>query len=136
MTRFGQVLLSIVLIWVAAPVDAAVDLIELPAEGIQRTKTFVREFEKCFPVKPGQVIVTGHRSEEPVDFDIHYHETDSSVMTPVDRPGLAALDVKYVADKGRDYCIMWRAKSRRRVAINFWIQVRDAPPGSVRDPDQ
>ena len=90
---------------------------------------------------PGDRVEYAFESDEPVDFNIRYHEGKAVVM-PVVRDELAGDAGVYVARLAQDYCLTWEAgavgamidyriRVSRALLTEPWHDVRAAGDGSA-----
>jgi hypothetical protein len=80
--------------------------------------------EDCFKLNERDRVDYGFESNEPVDFNIHYHEGPAVVM-PISREKSRGDAGVYVARIAQDYCLMWEAGAAGAL-INYRIQIRRA----------
>ena len=64
--------------------------------------------EECFKLREGDRVEFRFESNEPVDFNLHYHEGQAVVM-PISREKSSEYGGVYVARIPQDYCLMWEA---------------------------
>ena len=67
--------------------------------------------EECLKLEAGQKRRYHWKSNEPVDFNVHYHR-DKEVFYPVKRDGMRGDGGTFVAKTGEDYCWMWTARDK------------------------
>ena len=65
-------------------------------------------YEECFRLNEGDRVEFRFESNEPVDFNIHYHEGPAIVM-PISRDQSREDAGVYVARLAQDYCLIWEA---------------------------
>ena len=66
--------------------------------------------EACVRLEAGQSRRWHWKSNQPVDFNIHYHRGDE-VLYPVKRDGMRGDGGTFTARTGEDYCWMWTARA-------------------------
>ena len=72
--------------------------------------------EECTRLAAGETRKWHWKSDQAVDFNIHYHVGDK-VEYPVKRPGMRGDGGTFKATVDQDYCWMWTArKARTRVS--------------------
>jgi hypothetical protein len=64
--------------------------------------------EECMPMKLNDWGKYNWKSDEPVDFNIHYHR-GSKVFFPVKKAATKSEQGTFVAKSAEDYCWMWTA---------------------------
>jgi hypothetical protein len=64
--------------------------------------------EECMHLDTGDRRKYEWKSDQPLDFNIHYHR-EPKVFFPVKKTGTKAQDATFVAKSGEDYCWMWTA---------------------------
>ncbi len=65
--------------------------------------------EECMHMKLNDWGKYEWKSDEPVDFNIHYHR-GSDVVFPVQRDGMRGDGGTFTAKTAEDYCWMWTAR--------------------------
>jgi hypothetical protein len=78
--------------------------------------------EECFTVKAGERVEYRFESDEPVDFNLHYHEGGAVVMPVSSDKSLEAAGV-YAVQIPQDYCLMWEAGAAGAV-LDYRFRVR------------
>ena len=66
--------------------------------------------EACVRLEAGQSRRWHWKSNQPVDFNSHYHRGDE-VLYPVKRDGMRGDGGTFTARTGEDYCWMWTARA-------------------------
>lgn len=82
--------------------------------------------EECFTVKAGDRVEYRFESDEPVDFNLHYHEGGAVVMPVSSEKSVEAAGV-YAVQIAQAYCFMWEAGAAGAV-LDYRYRVR--PPES------
>ena len=80
---------------------------KLPVEATLAPKAI---HEACVRLEAGQSRRWHWKSNQPVDFNIHYHRGEE-VFYPVKRDGMRGDGGTFIAKAGEDYCWMWSAKN-------------------------
>jgi hypothetical protein len=70
--------------------------------------------EECLRLEAGKSRSFRWASNDPVDFNIHYHHGDK-VTYPVKHARQTQGDGRFTAKTGEDYCWMWSTKHSARV---------------------
>jgi hypothetical protein len=78
--------------------------------------------EVCGQVKKGEVVAWRYDSPVALDFNIHYHLTDKSVVYPVREPKTAAAQGRLRAESDQDYCWMWTNPAAQAVQLTLLLQ--------------
>lgn len=78
--------------------------------------------EECFTVKAGDRVEYRFESDEPVDFNLHYHEGGAVVMPVSSERSREAAGV-YAVQIPQDYCLMWEAGAAGAV-LDYRYRVR------------
>ena len=94
-------------LWILSqPIVASPSLIALraPSDTVFLAPFEFREF--CLDLAAQDEIRYDFRSDQPVEFNIHYHE-DMKIQFPVQLSGTTVHADKFVADGDRLYCLMW-----------------------------
>ena len=73
--------------------------------------------EVCGKLAKGQSVAWSFKSEQPMDFNVHYHE-GKKVVLPVKQDGVAALEGKLDVPIDQDYCWMWSNKTGKAAALS------------------
>ena len=80
--------------------------------------------EECFKLREGDRVEFHFESDEPVDFNIHYHEGHAVVM-PISREKTREFGSVFRARLDQDYCLMWEAGAAG-AAIDYKIAIKPA----------
>jgi hypothetical protein len=67
--------------------------------------------EECQRVEAGQSRQYSWKSDQPVDFNVHYHR-GNDVSFPVKRDAMRGDGGTFTAKDGEDYCWMWTARDK------------------------
>ena len=67
--------------------------------------------EECMRLEAGQSRKWHWKSDQAVDFNIHYHR-GNDVFYPVKRDAMRGDGGSFTAKTGEDYCWMWTARER------------------------
>jgi hypothetical protein len=73
--------------------------------------------EPCIPLEAGDRLEYEFRASAPLDFNLHYHETE--VFYPVDVTDVTAREGSYVAPFAQTYCLMWTNKQAHPVDLEY-----------------
>ena len=108
-------------------IDAGIEgrAVVAAADGIRITQGEVTlapsEFhEFCVEVAAGGGFDYAFRSEQPVDFDIHYHE-GQAIRFPVRMTGVSEEAARFVAPEDRSYCLMWVNQSVAPTSLTYRV---------------
>jgi hypothetical protein len=93
---------------------AFADLVEIKwdsAGGYEKTLTIApaKFAEVCGKLKKGQAIAWSFSGQQPLNFNIHYHE-GKKVVFPLKQDNTASLDGTLAVTVDQDYCWMWENK--------------------------
>jgi hypothetical protein len=80
--------------------------------------------EECAQLEEGDRLEYSFESNEPVDFNIHYHE-GSAVVMPIVRDKTTADAGIYVARIAQGYCLMWEAGAAGAL-LDYRVRLRPA----------
>lgn len=80
--------------------------------------------EECFKLRDGDRVEFHFESNEPVDFNIHYHEGHAVVM-PISREKTTEYGSVFRARLDQDYCLMWEAGAAGAL-IDYRISIKTA----------
>ncbi len=96
-----------------ALLGAAHALAAAPAQGptFQATLEARGAHEECARLEAGEKRKWFWKSDQPVDFNIHYHR-GSEEFYPVKRPGMRGDGGTFHAKTAEDYCWMWVARDK------------------------
>jgi hypothetical protein len=78
--------------------------------------------EVCGQVKKGEVVAWRYDSPVALDFNIHYHLADKSVVYPVREPNTAAAQGRLRAESDQDYCWMWTNTATQAARLTLLLQ--------------
>lgn len=78
--------------------------------------------EVCGSLTRGQAIAWSFKSDQPQDFNIHYHEGSSKVVYPEKRKQVAAAEGRLDVALDQGYCWMWSNKGERPAALQLSLQ--------------
>jgi hypothetical protein len=67
--------------------------------------------EECVKLEAGEKRTYYWKADNPVDFNVHYHE-GPEVFYPVKRPGMRGDGGVFTAKVAQDYCWMWTARDK------------------------
>jgi hypothetical protein len=73
--------------------------------------------EPCIPLEAGDRLDYEFRASAPLDFNLHYHETE--VFFPVDVRDVATREGSYVAPAAQTYCLMWTNHQSHPVDLDY-----------------
>jgi len=83
-------------------------------------------YEECLHLDAGDRLDYRFESEQPVAFNIHYHE-DKLVLQPVTKAGLTSDVGIFMPVIAQDYCLMWEAGPDGAV-LSYRIMLRRPRP--------
>lgn len=69
--------------------------------------------ERCLPLEAGQTITYRYESIHPVDFNIHHHPDNNSVVFLRKEENLTNLTGEFLADTSDHVCFTWTNKVER-----------------------
>ena len=67
--------------------------------------------EACATLAEGDSRGYHWKSDNPVDFNVHYHE-GAKVVMPIERKGMRGDGGTFKAKAAKDYCWMWTARDK------------------------
>ena len=80
--------------------------------------------EECLHLEAGERVEFTFESTEPVDFNIHYHESNAVVM-PIVRDKTRADAGIFAPLAAQDYCLMWEAGAAGAL-LDYRVRLRTA----------
>ena len=81
-----------------------------------------RLHEECFPMKAGERVTFSFKSNEVIDFNIHYHN-QNKVHYPLKIEKITALAKTVQVTKKSVYCLMWKNNQKRTTTISYIFKV-------------
>jgi hypothetical protein len=78
--------------------------------------------EPCLAMALGDRLEYLFSSDEPLDFNIHYHQEDG-IFFPVDKKKLRAHQGEYIASGSRQYCLMWTNRGESLTNLRYRYQL-------------
>ena len=108
-------------LWILSqPIVATPDLIALraPADTVSLSPFEFREF--CLEMAAQDEIRYDFRSDQPVEFNIHYHD-GMKIQFPVQLSGITVHADKFVAEGDRLYCLMWTNQSLGTASLTYQV---------------
>ena len=126
MTSSPSFLISLSLLSVLACTSARAELVEIKWSESGRfdysAPIAARKFvEICGSLNKNQSIAWSFKAEQPVNFNIHFHEGDEvTYPAKVEGVGSASGQLKPVIDQ--DYCWMWSNKTETPLNLKFTLQ--------------
>ena len=112
---------TMVSLWILAqPIVGGPDLSTLRAPSGRITLAAFEFRELCLPMRAGEDLRYDFRSDQPVEFDIHYHQ-GLSVRFPVRVTATTAQDDRFTATRDRDYCLMWFNRSLLDASLTYKV---------------
>lgn len=69
--------------------------------------------ERCLPLEAGQTITYRYESIHPLDFNIHHHPDNNSVVFLRKEENLTSLQGEFLADSTDHVCFTWTNKVER-----------------------
>ena len=110
---------TMVSLWILSqPIVGGPNLRLLPApSGTVSLAPF--EFQElCYELVPQDRIEIDFRSDQPVDFDIHYHD-GLSIRFPVKLSHTTVHKSQFIAAEKRSYCLMWFNRGLVPAALDY-----------------
>ena len=74
--------------------------------------------EVCFDLAPQDEVQYDFRSDQPIDFDIHYHD-GLRIRFPVKLTGITVHADRFVAELDQTYCLMWFNQNLAGTLLNY-----------------
>jgi len=74
--------------------------------------------ELCFEMATRDEVQYDFRSDQPVEFDIHYHD-GLRIRFPVKLTGVTVHADRFVAERDRSYCLMWLNRNLSKTVLNY-----------------
>jgi hypothetical protein len=123
-----QLLLAAASTAVAFAMPARADLVEIAWDGqgrFERTLTVApsKFAEVCGKLEKGQSIAWSFQAQQPVNFNIHYHE-GKNVVFPEKKNDTASMEGTLAVAVEQDYCWMWQNKRGTPASIVLSLQRR------------
>lgn len=113
---------TMVSLWILSqPIVGAPSLINLDLRSDRISLASFEFRELCVPLKKGQSMKVDFRTEQPVEFDIHYHD-GFAVRFPVKVGGATELSSGVTADADRAYCMMWFNRGLRETPLQYDVK--------------
>ncbi len=78
--------------------------------------------EDCVKLLPGDRLEFAFESNQPVDFNIHYHE-GNAVLVPYSRDATKAAADVYQPRSAQDYCLTWEA-GKEGALVEYRVRLR------------
>ncbi len=124
---------TMVSLWILSqPIVGAPSLINLDLRSDRISLASFGFRELCVPLKTGQTMKVDFSAEQPVEFDIHYHD-GFSVRFPVRVNGVTDLNTGVTADGDRAYCMMWFNRGLTETPLQYRV---DGPPEAPKTAPQ
>ena len=108
-------------LWILSqPIIASASLILLrsPSDTVSLAPLEFREF--CLDLAAQDEIRYDFRSDQPVEFNIHYHD-GMKIQFPVQLSGITVHADKFVAEGDRLYCLMWTNQSLGTASLTYQV---------------
>jgi hypothetical protein len=113
------------LLALAFPVAAMADIVDIKwMDGAFSHKASIapkKFLEVCGKQKMGDNVAWRFKSNEPTDFNIHYH-VGKDVIYPEQRKNIATAEGSLAAPVDQDYCWMWSNRSAQPVDIEVGLK--------------
>lgn len=74
--------------------------------------------EDCFSLFPGQTLSYSFQASAPMDFDVHYHESDT-VVYPISRTNISSDKASLPIEKPQIYCLMWANSQNQSIRVQY-----------------
>ena len=76
--------------------------------------------ELCFDLAPDEELWYEFQADQPVAFDIHYHD-GLSIRFPVKLPAVTDHANMFAAKEGRNYCLLWRNQNLSKTVLEYRV---------------
>ena len=76
--------------------------------------------ELCFDLDTRDEVRYDFRSDQPVAFDIHYHD-GLNIRFPVKLPPVTVHADRFVATRSQSYCLMWRNQNLSKTVLEYQV---------------
>ena len=77
--------------------------------------------EVCIDLAAGEEIGYDFKANQPVAFNIHYHE-GADIQFPVQLNPAAVKTGRFVADIGQNYCLMWSNQTNKTNLLRYQVE--------------
>lgn len=78
-------------------------------------------FELCGKLDPGVQVAWSFKSDQPVNFNIHFHEGET-VTYPIKQTATTAADGSLDVSQPQDYCWMWSNKGAAPAPLRLLLR--------------
>jgi hypothetical protein len=78
-------------------------------------------YEVCLDMARNQSITYTYQANQPLDFNIHYHQ-DENVLYPVKNSGFLGLSDSFTAPASETYCLMWTNRQAVSASLNIRLE--------------
>jgi len=76
--------------------------------------------ELCFEITAQDEVQYDFRSDQPIEFDIHYHD-GLRIQFPVKLTGVSAHSGRFVSEEAKSYCLMWLNKNLAETSLTYRV---------------
>jgi hypothetical protein len=76
--------------------------------------------ELCLELAPRDKIRYDFQSDQPIEFNIHYHD-GLRIRFPVKLTGITGHEDNFVAELGQSYCLMWLSQNLSGTALTYRV---------------
>ena len=112
---------TMVSLWILSqPIVGSPSLSTLRASSDALTLAPFEFRELCFEMTAQDELQYDFQSDQPVDFDIHYHD-GLTIHFPVQLNGATVHADEFVAEVDQSYCLMWTNQSITRTSLTYRI---------------
>jgi len=80
-----------------------------------------KSIEICSKLTKGQMLPWSFKSDQPMQFNIHYHE-DKKVEFPAKLQSATSADARLEVPVDQHYCWMWANKGSSEAKLSFSVQ--------------
>lgn len=126
MSRVGRILAAVMLGAAQLSACAPAPIATAPKNIVAHPLAPYAMHEECVELKPGDRLDYTFESNEPVDFNIHYHEGNAVAMPIVREKSRGDAGV-FAPPLAHHYCLMWEAGAASAL-IDYRIRLRPAGP--------
>ena len=110
---------TMVSLWILSqPIVGSPSLSMLPAPSGTLSLAPFEFRELCFKMTAQEELQYDFKSDQPLAFDIHYHD-GLTIHYPVRVAGVAADSGRFVPEADRTYCLMWLNQSLTRTSLTY-----------------
>jgi len=112
---------TMVSLWILSqPIVGSPSLSRLPAPSGRLSLAPFELRELCFEMTAQEELQYDFQSDQPLEFDIHYHD-GLAIRYPVRVAAIAAHSGRFVPEQDQSYCLMWLNQSLMRASLTYRI---------------